>query len=50
MPTKENITAKGTIMAAMVPARRPRKTTTSTATTTKVWATLDRAELTEALT
>jgi hypothetical protein len=48
MPISENITANGTIIAATVPARKPRKSTTSAATTMKVCATLDNAELTEA--
>ena len=50
MPISENMTAKGTIIAAINPARTPRKTTTRMATTMKVCATFESAELTEALT
>jgi hypothetical protein len=42
----EKTTANGTIIAATTPARSPRKTMTKPPTTTNVWATFDRAELT----
>ena len=45
MPISENITANGTIIAAINPARSPRKTTTRTATTMKVCATLESARV-----
>ena len=50
IPISENMTANGTIIAAINPARIPKNTMTRMATTIKVCATLESAELTEALT